>query len=181
MNTPPQTSEVLQVFGVPWQFTLFGGKCGYSSAYGKSARLQIEERGYIPHTRPRGEELEEQQKSPDFKARRWVVDVCHSWFNRFRKLLVRYEKNGSQLSGVSNVSRFGYRFMKNKTAKSGQYYLWISSKYQLWKDPLYASSIRYCYLLLEWLAFSILSSIIQASVYLAAMYLQDESNCFVVF
>jgi hypothetical protein len=21
-----------------------------------------------------------------------VVEVCHSWFNRFRKLLVRYEK-----------------------------------------------------------------------------------------
>jgi hypothetical protein len=24
--------------------------------------------------------------------RRWVVEVAHSWFNRFRKLLVRYEK-----------------------------------------------------------------------------------------
>jgi hypothetical protein len=23
---------------------------------------------------------------------RWVVEVCHSWLNRFRKLLVRYEK-----------------------------------------------------------------------------------------
>ena len=26
------------------------------------------------------------------KARRWVVEACHGWFNRFRKLLVRYEK-----------------------------------------------------------------------------------------
>jgi len=26
------------------------------------------------------------------KARRWIVEVAHSWFNRFRKLLVRYEK-----------------------------------------------------------------------------------------
>ena len=25
------------------------------------------------------------------KARRWVVEACHGWFNRFRKLLVRYE------------------------------------------------------------------------------------------
>nr|MBP8134508.1 transposase [Zoogloea sp.] len=25
-------------------------------------------------------------------ARRWIVEVAHSWFNRFRKLLVRYEK-----------------------------------------------------------------------------------------
>ena len=24
--------------------------------------------------------------------RRWVVEVAHSWFSRFRKLLVRYEK-----------------------------------------------------------------------------------------
>jgi IS5 family transposase len=29
---------------------------------------------------------------PRRKARRWVVEVTHSWFNRFRKLLVRYEK-----------------------------------------------------------------------------------------
>ena len=26
------------------------------------------------------------------KARRWVVGDCPRWFNRFRKLLVRYEK-----------------------------------------------------------------------------------------
>ncbi|MEP6880297.1 MAG: transposase [Nitrosospira sp.] len=25
-------------------------------------------------------------------VRRWVVEVAHSWFNRFRKLLVRYER-----------------------------------------------------------------------------------------
>lgn len=27
-----------------------------------------------------------------YKARRWVVDRTHSWFNRFRKLLVSFEK-----------------------------------------------------------------------------------------
>jgi hypothetical protein len=25
------------------------------------------------------------------KARRWIVDACHGWFNRLRKRLVRYE------------------------------------------------------------------------------------------
>lgn len=64
---------------------------------GEPARLQIEERGYIPHVRPRGEE---QHKKPDFKARRWVVEVCHSWFNRFRKLLVRYEKMDRSYLGL---------------------------------------------------------------------------------
>ena len=29
---------------------------------------------------------------PNKKARRWVVEVCPGWFNRFRKLLVRYGK-----------------------------------------------------------------------------------------
>jgi hypothetical protein len=27
-----------------------------------------------------------------FQARRRVVEACHSWFNRFRKLVIRYEK-----------------------------------------------------------------------------------------
>ena len=43
-------------------------------------------------SRPRGEEKEEKIKNLNFKARRWVVEVTHSFFNRFRKLLVRYEK-----------------------------------------------------------------------------------------
>lgn len=59
---------------------------------GETAQREVEERNYIPHVRPRGEEIAEKDKNPDFKARRWVVEVCHSWFNRFRKLLVRYEK-----------------------------------------------------------------------------------------
>ncbi len=32
------------------------------------------------------------ENDPTFKARRWVVELAHSWFNRFRKLLPRYEK-----------------------------------------------------------------------------------------
>ena len=33
---------------------------------------------YIPHIRPRGEEKMEIERNPDFKARRWVVEVSHS-------------------------------------------------------------------------------------------------------
>jgi len=55
----------------------------------------VEERGYIPHIKPRGEEKTEIERHPDFKARRWVVEVCHSWINRFRKLLVRFEKKAA--------------------------------------------------------------------------------------
>ena len=66
--------------------------CADAGYAGGKAQQQIEERGYTPHVRPRGEEIDEKAKNPDFIARRWVVEVCHSWFNRFRKLLVRYEK-----------------------------------------------------------------------------------------
>ena len=48
--------------------------------------------GYIPHVVDRRKEAELKARDPKKKARRWVVEVCHSWFNRFRKLLVRYEK-----------------------------------------------------------------------------------------
>lgn len=48
--------------------------------------------GYEPHVRPRGEERKEKISNPLFQARRWVVEACHSWFNRFRKLVIRYEK-----------------------------------------------------------------------------------------
>ena len=52
----------------------------------------IADKKYILHIRPRNEERAEKIKNPDFKARRWVVEVTHSFLNRFRKLLVRYEK-----------------------------------------------------------------------------------------
>jgi transposase len=52
----------------------------------------VEARGCIPHIRPRGEEAREIMRNPDFKARRWIVECFHSWLNRFRKLIPRYEK-----------------------------------------------------------------------------------------
>jgi transposase len=53
---------------------------------------EVSGRGYIPHIRPRGEEISESERNPDFIPRRWVVECFHSWMNRFRKLIPRYEK-----------------------------------------------------------------------------------------
>lgn len=50
----------------------------------------MQQRGYIPHVRQIGEEGKAKRRGQ--RARRWVVERSHSWFNRFRKLLVRYEK-----------------------------------------------------------------------------------------
>lgn len=62
---------------------------GYRSA---ENRRTIERHRYIPHVVDRRQEAAIKRRDPTKKARRWVVEVCHSWFNRFRKLLVRYEK-----------------------------------------------------------------------------------------
>lgn len=62
---------------------------GYRSA---EAIEIIEAHGYIAHVVDRRDEAQAKARSPWKKARRWIVEVCHSWFNRFRKLLVRYEK-----------------------------------------------------------------------------------------
>lgn len=48
--------------------------------------------GYTLHLRTRGEEIKEKATIPGYRARRWVVERTHSWLNRFRRLLVRWEK-----------------------------------------------------------------------------------------
>jgi putative transposase len=47
---------------------------------------------FEPHIRTRGEEMELKVRHPNWKARRWVVEACHSWLNRNRALLIRWSK-----------------------------------------------------------------------------------------
>jgi putative transposase len=47
---------------------------------------------FTAHIRRRGEEARAIKKAAGFKARRWVVERSHSWMNRFRRILVRWEK-----------------------------------------------------------------------------------------
>jgi transposase len=62
---------------------------GYKGAPASNAAV---ERDYKPHIKQRREEAHEKLTTPGFKARRWVVERTHSWINRFRKLLVSFEK-----------------------------------------------------------------------------------------
>lgn len=66
--------------------------CADAGYRGAEHLSTIEGRGYIPHVVGRRKEADIKRRNPKKKTRRWVVEVCHSWFNRFRKLLVRYEK-----------------------------------------------------------------------------------------
>lgn len=63
--------------------------CADAAFQGAPAERAIRSRRYIPHVRSRREEHRTRKRHP---PRRWVVEVAHAWFNRFRKLLVRYDK-----------------------------------------------------------------------------------------
>src|SRR5947208_2888912 len=48
--------------------------------------------GFTVHVRGRGEEAQASKREAGFRARRWVVERTHSWLNRFRRILTRWEK-----------------------------------------------------------------------------------------
>jgi transposase len=48
--------------------------------------------GFTAHIRARGEEAQDLKRRAGHKARRWVVERTHSWLNRFRAILIRWNK-----------------------------------------------------------------------------------------
>ena len=62
----------------------------------ETVRQELEARSYEPHISPADKEKRSERKEASQhlggKARRWVVERTHSWLNRSRRLLVRWEK-----------------------------------------------------------------------------------------
>src|SRR5690349_3981113 len=48
-------------------------------------------------------ELQGLKREAGFKARRWVVERTHSWMNRFRRILIRWEKKVENYSGMLHL------------------------------------------------------------------------------
>ncbi len=70
----------------------------------EDCRQQTLNYGYVPHIRTRGEEKKAKAENPDYEPRRWVVEVIHSWLNRFRKILVRFEKKLEHHQGLLQLA-----------------------------------------------------------------------------
>ncbi len=88
--------------------------CTDAGYRGDKARQIIESHGYIPHVASLRQEADAKRRSPKNKARRWVIEVCHSWFNRFRKLLVRYEKLERSFVALNHLAAAIIAFRKVK-------------------------------------------------------------------
>jgi len=60
---------------------------------GEKTAEVVQAHAYVAHVRPRGEEATNARSTDPAKTpRRWVVERLHSWLNRSRRLLVRWEK-----------------------------------------------------------------------------------------
>lgn len=55
-------------------------------------RQIVAEFGFTAHIRSRQQEATAIKQEADKRARRWVVERTHSWMNRFRRILVRWDK-----------------------------------------------------------------------------------------
>ena len=63
----------------------------------------LEDYSYTSHIklRQRGRETQRKRKRiPMYRSRRWVVERTHSWMNRFRRLLIRWEKKVENYIGM---------------------------------------------------------------------------------
>jgi hypothetical protein len=77
---------------------------------------------FQPHIRTRGEELAEKIRDPSWRARRWVVEACHSWLNRNRALLIRWSKKDDNHLALLQLASGLIAFKKAHAAALGAAY-----------------------------------------------------------
>jgi putative transposase len=68
------------------------GLCLDTGSDDQDVRDLLVEFGCTAHIQSRGEEAQAIHEKAGQKARRWVVERTHSWMNRFRRILVRWDK-----------------------------------------------------------------------------------------
>lgn len=78
--------------------------CADKGYRGLKANDAMCDRNYIPHLPVSEEERTCVLNDPDHRPRRWVVEAAHSWFHRFRKLLVRFEKSDTSYLGLLHLA-----------------------------------------------------------------------------
>jgi putative transposase len=79
------------------------GMCLDKAYDSDDVRELVREFGFTAHVRARGEEAKALKREAGFKARRWVVERTHSWMNRFRRILIRWEKKVENYFGMLHL------------------------------------------------------------------------------
>ena len=68
------------------------------------------------HPRPR-RRVRDRLTTPGWRARRWVVEACHSWLNRNRSLLIRWSKKPQNHLALLQLACGLIAFKKAQTAR----------------------------------------------------------------
>lgn len=89
------------------------------NGYDDEVRDIVREFGLTAHLRSRREEVQAIKREAGFKARRWVVERSHSWMNRFRRLLVRWDKKPEHSLAFLPVSCGLDRFSRRRVLRIG--------------------------------------------------------------
>lgn len=66
--------------------------CVDAGYVGWPVRKACRKRNYLVELKSQQQERQAKIDLPGYRPRRWVVERTHSWLNRFRKLLVSFEK-----------------------------------------------------------------------------------------
>ncbi len=78
--------------------------CGDKGYTGQPADRAVRARGYVPHIPQRGQAPPRRRRPGRKRPRRWVVERTHSWLNRYRKLLVRFEKTDASYEALLELA-----------------------------------------------------------------------------
>jgi hypothetical protein len=78
--------------------------CANKGYKGVPANDIICTRNYIPHVPLPDEDRTIILNVPDHWPRRWIVEVTHSWFKRFRKLFVRFKKMANSFIALLHLA-----------------------------------------------------------------------------
>lgn len=66
----------------------------------RDVRSTISLLGHQDHIKSRGQGATARQEQPGYRARRWVCEQTHAWLNKYRGLLIRWEKKGANYKAL---------------------------------------------------------------------------------
>lgn len=67
-------------------------------------RALVEEFAFTAHIHQRGVEAQKIKRQAGIKARRWVVERTHSWMNKFRGILIRWNKKAENYIAMLHMA-----------------------------------------------------------------------------
>ena len=76
--------------------------CGDMGYDNEAFRERLHRRGYRPHSKSRFQEHCDKRVYGQ-RARRWVVERVASWLNRYRRILVRWEKKAANYEALLHL------------------------------------------------------------------------------